>query len=676
MINREYEELEELYKKYENGELTEKKRDKIISIIKSLQYIDPIHLQLYLNISGFKVYFQERHWWNPALVREIKYKFLRHLSKKYEVLKQHSINISKFKQLHAKHIRKLIYNISPIKSVGLINYKKKLNQRENALYMKYKKKNNEIATVPPPNITHFKQKAINFRKGSNRILLIRYLKKLDLKNILIIYSFFLRYYNTSGRPANFGSTIKNEFKDWLKFNCFSSQIQKNLLLKACKNINENQEITRLIIEIIKTSKYSLNKIATLLKSIGLYISYVTIRKIALKKIYYDKYNLYKERFPAKNARISNTKKEKIITELKKKNPPSLRKIAKIFSVSQRTIIRIALSLYKENIYLYHKKWAPTSNYITKAQKENILIELEKKNPYTLQKIAQLSSVSPMSVYRMANDLYKDKRDIYRQKFNRHHLPKNKRDQIKKDIINSKLNIREIARKNNVSHSSVWFIALKFFKDNRKAYKIRFPNEDYLDIGNESHNCINFLLTDFFDKILNEKYYSEPRYLKDSNKGPDGLIMKEVFQKVLSFNINRNKLINEIGLDLRTIANICAVIFDFTNDVSEENIKKKISKYQNKNLFFFIVGIRWHKSWDTRIKDIPYNDNIVLRKNCFVINYELFEDLIGLTKEYKDKFEKIVKLNLKRALNSLIDFHEELRCDLHKSDELINELEKL
>jgi len=85
---REYEELEELYKKYENGKLTEKEREKLISIIRKLQHINPIYLHLYLNIRGFKAYFQESHWWNPWLIKEIKYKFLRHLSNKYELIRE------------------------------------------------------------------------------------------------------------------------------------------------------------------------------------------------------------------------------------------------------------------------------------------------------------------------------------------------------------------------------------------------------------------------------------------------------------------------------------------------------------------------------------------------------------------------------------------------------------
>lgn len=92
-------------------------------------------------------------------------------------------------------------------------------------------------------------------------------------------------------------------------------------------------------------------------------------------------------------------------------------------------------------------------------------------------------------------------------------------------------------------------------------------------------------------LLDQFYFFNLSYLIKTIKtdnGPDGLILKEVFQKALSFNINSDKLVNEIGLDLRTMADIYVVIFDFTNDISEENIKNKISKHQNKSLLFLLL----------------------------------------------------------------------------------------
>lgn len=541
----------------------------------------------------------------------------------------------------------------------------------------FQKVNNKLQfIISEDNISNSNDNAVKSFLIKKKNLVLHYLKNSKNRNLILIHNFFLIYYNLFRKPANFGTKITKDFEKWLNLNSKYNNSCKEYILKKIRKVNEEQEIFTLVVNIIKNSNYSLSQISNLLKIIGLFISYTSIRKIALRDVYKNNFKHFRERFPNKNTPISEIKRKRIIVELQKENPRSLRACARKFLVSQKTINDIALEVYKDNLPLYHKRWPSTSNYISSQKRELIVQEIKKEKPLPLCQIADLHSVSLATVYRMAIQIYHDKMSIFHKKFTKAHISESVREQIHYDIENTSLNIREIARKNNISHSTIWFLALKFFENNRKAYKNRFPKEDYLDIGNETHNCINFLLTDFYDKILNEKYYSEPRYLRDSNKGPDGLIMKEVFQKIFSINNNRDKFVNEIGLDLGTLANIYAVIFDFTNDVSEENIKKKISKYQNKSLFFFIVGIRWHKSWTTRIKDIPYNDKSILRKNCFVISYGLFEDLIGLNKEFKDKFEKIVKFNLLRDLNSLIDLHEELRCNLHKSDELIKEFEKL
>ena len=565
----------------------------------------------------------------------------------------------------------------------IIEYIKKLNSQidyttvqKELIWSKAIEILDEFISRAENNISNSNNKEVKSFSIKKKNIVLNHLNSSKNRDLILIHNFFLIYYNLVRKPANFGTKITKNFEKWVKLNSIYTHSYKEYILKKIREINEEQEILTLVINIIKNSNYSLSQISNLLKSIGLFISYTSIGKIALIKVYKKNFKQYRERFPNKNTPISEKKRKRIIVELQKENPKSLRAIARKFLVSQKTITDIALEVYKDNLALYHKRWPSTSNYISRQKRELIIQEIKKENPLPLCQIADLHSVALVTVYRMAIHIYHDKMSIFHKKFTKAHISNSVRDQIHYDIGNTSLNIREIARKNNISHSTIWFLALKFFKNNRKAYKTRFPKADYLDIGNETHNCINFLLTDFFDKILNEIYYSEPRYLRDSNKGPDGLIMKNLFQKALSINNNSDKLVNEIGLDMRTIANIDAVIFDFTNDVSEENIKKKIYKYQNKSLLLFIVGIRWHKSWDTSIKDIPYNDNIVLRKNCFVISYELFEDLIGLTKEFKDKFEKIVKFNLLRDLNSLIDLHEELRCDLHKSDELIKEFEKL
>jgi len=187
-------------------------------------------------------------------------------------------------------------------------------------------------------------------------------------------------------------------------------------LKKIREINKEQEILTLIKNIIKNSNYSLSQISNLLKSIGIFISYTSIGKIALIRVYKKKFKQYRERFPNKNIPISEKKRRRIIVELQKENPNSLRSIASKFLVSQKTIINIALEVYKDNLALYHKRWPSTSNYISNQKRKLIIQELKKEKPLRLFQIADLHSVSLVTVYRMAIHLYHDKMNIYHKKF--------------------------------------------------------------------------------------------------------------------------------------------------------------------------------------------------------------------------------------------------------------------
>ena len=82
--------LEKLFRKFVMGNLTETERDKWISNLKKYLNKYPIHLYLYQNIYGFKVYVQESHPWD---INRIKNRFLRHLARKYEILKQEILEL-------------------------------------------------------------------------------------------------------------------------------------------------------------------------------------------------------------------------------------------------------------------------------------------------------------------------------------------------------------------------------------------------------------------------------------------------------------------------------------------------------------------------------------------------------------------------------------------------------
>jgi hypothetical protein len=77
------ERLEELFKKQEQGELTKVEQGELRSL---KTRVSPIHYRLYFNVSGFKTYYEEQHWWKPALIEALKNDFLDHLTRKYRQL--------------------------------------------------------------------------------------------------------------------------------------------------------------------------------------------------------------------------------------------------------------------------------------------------------------------------------------------------------------------------------------------------------------------------------------------------------------------------------------------------------------------------------------------------------------------------------------------------------------
>ena len=64
-----------------------------------------------------------------------------------------------------------------------------------------------------------------------------------------------------------------------------------------------------------------------------------------------------------------------------------------------------------------------------------------------------------------------------------------------------------------------------------------------------------------------------------------------------------------------------------------------------------------------------------RSNIFVINCKLFENSLNINGKLKEWFEQIIKFNLLKDVNSLINFHEEYGDALHNSHEMILDFEK-
>ncbi|MBA7533894.1 hypothetical protein ES705_26140 [subsurface metagenome] len=94
----EYDELEKLIKKYSQlynkahrELLSQAEKNELKSLIKALQKIDPIKIELFLGIREIKRYIDEQYYsdfWDKPRVNRIRHRFFTHLSQKYKSLKQ------------------------------------------------------------------------------------------------------------------------------------------------------------------------------------------------------------------------------------------------------------------------------------------------------------------------------------------------------------------------------------------------------------------------------------------------------------------------------------------------------------------------------------------------------------------------------------------------------------
>ena len=137
----EYEVLENLIKQCVKVNLTEIQREKLISILKRFQNKYPFHLDLYPNIYAFKAYVQDSHPWD---INHIKYRFIRHLSKKYEQKKENN----KFRHNIFDFLNELINKINLTTKQENILESKVIKILD---YFIYRIENNEIETISTTN---------------------------------------------------------------------------------------------------------------------------------------------------------------------------------------------------------------------------------------------------------------------------------------------------------------------------------------------------------------------------------------------------------------------------------------------------------------------------------------------------------------------------------------------
>jgi len=80
-----------------------------------------------------------------------------------------------------------------------------------------------------------------------------------------------------------------------------------------------------------------------------------------------------------------------------------------------------------------------------------------------------------------------------------------------------------------------------------------------------------------------------------------------------------------------------------------------------------LKLKYHK------KKYSIGDKIKYRHNIFVINNELFADLMCLENEYLEKFRKIIELNNKNDLISLNKLHDSILAVNHDTEDLRDDL---
>ncbi|MFX1470746.1 MAG: hypothetical protein ACFFB8_19075, partial [Promethearchaeota archaeon] len=176
-----------------------------------------------------------------------------------------------------------------------------------------------------------------------------------------------------------------------------------------------------------------------------------------------------------------------------------------------------------------------------------------------------------------------------------------------------------------------------------------------------YSCINDLLTKYFDEI-GIKYYSNPQIYDDIQSQIHGLILTD-----------NELLIADIEPSIRDKIKSIQIIY--TEDISNENVLKLCKNFQNPNVVFIVVGIKWPRNIETQTFEIPSDKEIKYRENIRIIHYELFSTLIGLKGDYEIAFKEIIQLYYNSEFDILRETHESSEIIIHSTDELIYDLKE-
>jgi len=266
---------------------------------------------------------------------------------------------------------------------------------------------------------------------------------------------------------------------------------------------------------------------------------------------------------------------------------------------------------------------------------------------------------------------------------RNEVPYDTRLDIIKDIVDfNDPNVRtmgQIAKKHGVSDTTISRISLNEVENLYPdfSHEKRFTKDYFADLGTVVHNILKYLVTIHF-WIIDFKIYSEIIVDFITGVSVDSFFLNikshDYLYKILDCN---RHLAREMRLDINELRKINAFMFDYTNNVSEENIDKKVKKYQKSNKLLFIVGTRWPRKIEKRTIDTRY-------KNIRIIKHDLFAELMGINGDLLETFEYIIELNYAFDLNALkesfIDIKEDLLNILGRylfvNDDLKKDLKKM
>jgi hypothetical protein len=501
-----------------------------------------------------------------------------------------------------------------------------------------------------------------------------------LKEKFIQYHEFAKKNNFQTRYANRGAKITNQFIKWIRDNEKDISI-RNQLINAAKAITKNGEIPQIVMDRTINTSLSLYDISKEIRKKGIYVSGHAIADYSLDHVYKGDIVQYNNRFPKPTDIISEKEEKNIVNfikqELNEGNIKSIRKIAEQFDRSRGAIKRIS----RDNLSAkdLNKIWIPNKDKISKDKIVKIKQEVQKHYPKSIRELKKTFDVSEKAITRIAKE--ENSKGEYERKWPAHEKILQKiRNAVIRDIKKTDLNQGEIADKYSITRHSVRRIAKdKIYKNSEKEFRERFPQDHFLELGTETHNCVIDELTRFFEQNHDTRFYSEPKiYPGYPNKAADGLILndEEFLQKRLQDPNNINdisKIIHDIPSNSLKdqFDNIKAIQFDFTNNIIDENIIEKSLKYQNPDTMLYIVGTKWYP-YDS-VKNLPKHEGILYPNNIKVISHDLFAEFIGLKTDALENYEHIIDLNYNGDISTLKRIHESNQVGWNNSGALRKDL---